>query len=83
MAVQNVTSTVSMDCAIDLSLLNACNPVVKYDPSRFTAAILKLEDPRVTALIFNSGRLVCTGGRSIEDNEKGARLITQTIQQII
>jgi TATA-box binding protein (TBP) (component of TFIID and TFIIIB) len=42
---------------------------------------MRLHKPRVTGLIFNSGRMVCTGGKLINEN-KEARIIVESIQKI-
>jgi transcription initiation factor TFIID TATA-box-binding protein len=31
----------------------------RYNPKRFSAAIIRLRDPKTTALIFASGKMVC------------------------
>jgi transcription initiation factor TFIID TATA-box-binding protein len=38
--------------------------------------VLRIREPKTSALIFNSGKIVCTGARSIE-------MVEQSIQQII
>lgn len=41
---------------------------VEYNPKRFAAAIMRIRDPRTTALIFKSGKMVCTGAKSEDDS---------------
>jgi transcription initiation factor TFIID TATA-box-binding protein len=35
----------------------------EYNPKRFAAVIMRIRDPRTTALIFSSGKMVCTGAK--------------------
>ncbi len=38
----------------------------KYEPKSFPGAIYKISDPKSAALIFSTGKIVCTGARSVE-----------------
>ena len=38
-----------------------------YDQDRFPGLIYKLKEPKTAVLIFRSGKVVCTGARSIPD----------------
>lgn len=42
---------------------------VEYEPEQFPAAIVKLEEPPVTFLLFSTGRFVIQGLRGFEDIE--------------
>lgn len=38
----------------------------EFNPRRFAAVIIRIRDPKTTALIFKSGRMVITGAKSEE-----------------
>ncbi len=38
-----------------------------YDPAQFPGVIYRMEDPKVTFLIFSNGKIVCTGARRKSD----------------
>jgi len=40
-------------------------PGVDYDPERFPGLVYRTEDPKTAALIFRSGKIVCTGADSV------------------
>ncbi len=40
-----------------------------FDPDRFPGMTYKIENPKVCALIFRSGRIVITGAKKVEDVE--------------
>ena len=46
---------------------------VEYKPKRFAAAIMRIRDPKTTALIFRSGKMVCTGAKSEQDSLTAAK----------
>lgn len=52
------------DVLISLSLLLSCLP---HAQQRFSAVIMRLRDPKSTALIFESGKMVVLGAK--EENQ--------------
>lgn len=62
--IQNVVSTGSLSTKIDLVTL-AWMYSGKYVPKSFAACQLRISYPKTTALIFASGKIVCTGARSV------------------
>jgi transcription initiation factor TFIID TATA-box-binding protein len=38
-----------------------------YEPEQFPGLIHRMDEPKVVILIFASGNLVCTGGKSEQD----------------
>lgn len=65
--VHNMVSTSilqSSDMPINLTLLAMLLPCSTYDRRRFAAITIRLENPRCTALLFTSGKLVITGVKS-------------------
>lgn len=43
----------------------------EYNPKRFAAVIMRIREPRTTALIFSSGKMVCTGAKSEDASRCG------------
>ena len=54
----------------------------EYNPARFTGLIMRIQNPRATALIFRSGKLVCTGARSEQDSFLAAKKFARIIQKL-
>jgi len=65
-SVHNVVITTHTNCRLDLAQLARNCPNANYDPRRFAAVIIRLREPYTTALLFNTGKVVCTGASSIE-----------------
>jgi len=51
----------------------------EYNPKRFAAVIIRLRDPKTTALIFASGKMVCTGAKSENESLLAARKYARMI----
>lgn len=52
----------------------------EYEPEQFPAAIVKLDDPPVTFLLFSTGRFVIQGLRGFEDIEPAIERIQSLIE---
>ena len=52
-----------MDCKLDLKKIALKARNAEYNPKRFAAVIIRIRDPKTTALIFSSGKMVCTGAK--------------------
>ncbi len=52
---QNIVSTVSLGCKLDLKKIALHARNAEYNPKRFAAVIMRIREPRTTALIFSSG----------------------------
>ena len=54
----------------------------EYNPKRFAAVIMRIRDPKTTALIFRSGKMVVTGAKSEADARTAARKYARIIQKL-
>lgn len=79
---QNVVSTFSMDCRLDLHLLAKHARNIEYNPKRFAAAIMRIRNPKTTALIFSNGKVVVTGAKSVADAQLAARKYVRIVQKL-
>ncbi len=79
---ENIVSTVNFDCELDLRKIALHAKNAEYNPKRFAAVIMRIRDPKTTALIFRSGKMVCTGAKSESDSETAARKYAKTIKKL-
>jgi transcription initiation factor TFIID TATA-box-binding protein len=79
---QNIVSTANLKCELDLREIALKAKNAEYNPKRFAAVIMRIREPKTTALIFASGKMVCTGARSEEDSKKAARQYAKIINKL-
>ncbi|KAG6397227.1 hypothetical protein SASPL_143393 [Salvia splendens] len=79
---QNIVSTVNLDCKLDLKAIALQARNAEYNPKRFAAVIMRIREPKTTALIFASGKMVCTGAKSEEQSRLAARKYARIIQKL-
>jgi transcription initiation factor TFIID TATA-box-binding protein len=64
--IQNMVATANVHGNVDLEAAADILDNVMYEPEQFPGLIYRMGDPKVVILIFASGKLVCTGGKSAE-----------------
>ncbi|GKC11129.1 TATA-box-binding protein [Tanacetum coccineum] len=79
---QNIVSTVNLECKLDLKAIALQARNAEYNPKRFAAVIMRIRDPKTTALIFASGKMVCTGAKSEQSSKLAARKYARIIQKL-
>ncbi|KAF2582916.1 hypothetical protein F2Q68_00000187 [Brassica cretica] len=79
---QNIVSTVNLDCKLDLKAIALQARNAEYNPKRFAAVIMRIREPKTTALIFASGRMVCTGAKTEDSSKLAARKYARIIQKL-
>jgi len=62
----NIVASANLHGYVDLEAAADVLENVMYEPEQFPGAIYRMGDPKVVILIFASGKLVCTGGKSAE-----------------
>ena len=53
-----------------------------YEPEQFPAAILKTGTPERTFLVFNSGKIVLPGIKSMDDLDQAVKQITSILEEV-
>ncbi|XP_068632921.1 uncharacterized protein [Battus philenor] len=79
---QNCVSSVSLGCELKLLDIYSRTRFSEYNPARFQGVVMKILDPRATALVFRSGKIVCTGARNEHDSYIAARKFARIIQKL-
>jgi len=80
--IQNVVSTVNLGIQLDLKRIALRARNAEYNPRRFAAVIMRIRDPKTTALIFSSGKMVITGAKSEEEAKTSCKKYTRIIQRL-
>ena len=79
--IENIVATVSLDQPLDLYAIERAIPSVEYNPEQFPGLVYRLEEPRVTALIFKSGKMVVTGAKSTQQLIEAVKKIVRNLKK--
>ncbi|MHA1198746.1 MAG: TATA-box-binding protein [Candidatus Heimdallarchaeaceae archaeon] len=74
--IQNVVASINLFTTIDLvtayqTLIDDDDLFVSYNPETFPGLILKIKKPKISSLVFSSGKLVLTGAKSTQMVHQG------------
>ena len=80
--VENIVVSAQIAEKLDIKNLAEKIPDSKYNPEEFPGLILHFDDPKTAALIFSSGKVICTGAKSLEEaKETVTKLIDEMKNQ--
>ena len=77
--IQNVVATANLNQKIDLNAVVRGYPGVSYRPEVFPGLVFRLKRPKTAALIFSTGKMVCTGAKSEKDSRSA---ITKVVKEL-
>jgi transcription initiation factor TFIID TATA-box-binding protein len=79
--IQNVVASTSLGIELDLHAIAASLEGAEYDPEQFPGLIYRLKDPKAATLLFHSGKVVCTGAKSLEQIQVAMSRLTRQIKK--
>ena len=79
--IENVVASASLGVKLDLPALALAIDGAEYAPERFPGLICHLKEPKTAMLLFQSGKVVCTGGKSLHQVETTVRRISEQIRR--
>ena len=65
--IQNIVASINLGGRVHLEKAARSLPRSMYEPEQFPGLIHRMLDPKTVILIFSSGKLVCTGGKTEKD----------------
>ena len=65
--IQNLVASINLGGKISLEQAARTLPRSMYEPEQFPGLIFRMLYPKTVILIFSSGKLVCTGGKTEKD----------------
>lgn len=79
---ENIVVSTEVGQELDLQELALDLSNAQYDEEQFPGIVYRLDEPRATALIFRSGKLVCTGAKSLEDAETAVNAVFEEMEEM-
>ncbi len=80
--VENLVASANLKSRFDLNKIVYELEDCEYEPEQFPGLVHRMEEPRVVFLIFNSGRLVCTGARSLDEVKRAVQKLRKKLENI-
>ncbi|GAB0496700.1 hypothetical protein MMPV_008015 [Pyropia vietnamensis] len=80
--IQNVVATTNLGVSLELKTIAMQARNAEYNPKRFAAVVMRIREPKTTALIFSSGKIVVTGAKSEDASKLASRKYARIIQKL-
>lgn len=80
--VVNIVVNTSLKHDIPLEKMAATLPNTEYNPEQFPGLVIRIKEPKTSALIFSSGNVVCTGARNMQEVEESIKKIIKALEKI-
>tara|TARA_Y100000310_G_scaffold345196_2_gene462581 strand:- start:2812 stop:3405 length:594 start_codon:yes stop_codon:yes gene_type:complete len=78
----NIVVSTSLEHDIPLEKMAATLSNTEYNPEQFPGLVIRIKDPKTSALIFSSGKVVCTGARTLDKVRESIKKIMKSLEKI-
>jgi transcription initiation factor TFIID TATA-box-binding protein len=79
--IENVVASTSLGDSLDLPAIAQGLDGAEYEPEQFPGLIYRLQEPKTAILLFRSGKVVCTGAKSLREVEQSIGTISTQIKK--
>ncbi|MFC1698288.1 TATA-box-binding protein [Nanoarchaeota archaeon] len=80
--VVNIVVSSSLEHDIPLEKMAATLSNTEYNPEQFPGLVIRIKEPKTSALIFSSGKIVCTGARTLKEVDECIKKIIKSLEKI-
>src|SRR5512137_525699 len=78
--IENVVASTSLGGELDLQAIALALDGAEYEPEQFPGLIYRLKEPKTATLLFRSGKVVCTGAKSLEQVKVAISKVAKQIE---
>ena len=79
--IENVVASATLNQRVDLNAVVKGYPGVEYRPEQFPGLVFRLKRPKTATLIFNSGKMVCTGAKSEKESRRAVMKVIKELKK--
>lgn len=81
-AVTNMVCSYNLERYINLNKMAVTLSIenVEYEPEQFPGLVYRIKDPKIVVLIFSSGKIILTGGKTLDDVRKGLDVLEKKLE---
>src|SRR3989337_4054513 len=80
-SIENVVASATLNQKVDLNAVVKGYPGVEYRPEQFPGLVFRLKRPKTATLIFNSGKMVCTGAKSEKESRRAVMTVVKELKK--
>jgi transcription initiation factor TFIID TATA-box-binding protein len=80
--IENIVASAKVCDSLDLLMLSSQIKDAEYNKKRFPGVVLRMQDPKIAALVFGSGKVVLTGAKSVDSLSKGLEILGNKLRSL-
>lgn len=73
--IENIVTSAKISESLDLPQIASSIKDAEYNKKRFPGVVIRMQNPKIAALVFGSGKVVLTGAKSVESLTKGLEIL--------
>lgn len=81
-SIENVVASTGIEQELDLQQVAIDLKGADYNPEDFPGIVYRTQDPRAANLIFRSGKIVCTGAKSVDEVHEALGIVFDKFRDI-
>jgi len=78
--IQNIVASASLNQRVNLKMIVEKFPHTEYNPKVFPGLVFRLKKPKTATLIFETGKMVCTGAKSEKEAIQAVNKVTNELR---
>jgi transcription initiation factor TFIID TATA-box-binding protein len=78
--IQNIVASAALNQRISLGKIVEKFPFAEYSPRVFPGLVFRLKKPKTATLIFETGKMVCTGAKSEKEAIQAVNKVTRELK---
>ena len=80
--IENIVASAKVTDYLDLPALASKIKDAEYNKKRFPGVVLRMQNPKIAALVFGSGKVVLTGAKSVDSLSKGLTILGNQLRSL-
>lgn len=80
--IENIVASAKITESLNLLLIASSIKDAEYNKKRFPGVVIRMQDPKIAALVFGSGKVVLTGAKSVDSLNKGLEILVQKLRDL-
>jgi len=78
--IQNIVASATLNQRVSLKTIVEKFPQAEYSPKVFPGLVFRLKKPKTATLIFETGKMVCTGAKSEKEAIQAVNKVTRELK---
>jgi transcription initiation factor TFIID TATA-box-binding protein len=80
--IENIVASTGIGARLDLNQVITVFEGAEYNKEKFPGVVYRTKSPKTASLIFGSGKIVCTGAKSIADVNTGLSKVFDKLREM-